>query len=120
VVGVSLIIGIMFGIIGSLLLKSIVHIHQSAVIESFTLFLVALVAYYLGDFVEASGVAALIICAVMFANYGWYNMSAQGKETSSVIFKMLSLFGEAIIFTMLGVGLFNTEYTVFSINFTIG
>jgi NhaP-type Na+/H+ or K+/H+ antiporter len=72
---VSLVIGIVFGVIGSILLKSIVHIHQSAVIESFTLFLVALIAYYLGDLVEASGVVALIICAVIFANYAWYNMS---------------------------------------------
>jgi hypothetical protein len=33
---------------------------------------------------------------------------------------MLSLFGEAIIFTMLGVGLYNADHSVWSVNFTLG
>jgi NhaP-type Na+/H+ or K+/H+ antiporter len=84
------------------------------------LFLVAIVGYFLGDLIGASGVAALIITALIYKNYAWYNMSSHGKKTSSEMFSTLKFFGEAIIFCTISVGVFNMNYSSWAFGFAIG
>jgi NhaP-type Na+/H+ or K+/H+ antiporter len=81
---------------------------------------VAIIGYYIGDLVGASGVAALIVSAVVYKNYAWYNMSKAAKASSSEMFSMLKFFGEAIIFCTISVGFFNSEYSSWSFGFTLG
>jgi NhaP-type Na+/H+ or K+/H+ antiporter len=81
---------------------------------------VAIIGYYIGDLIGASGVAALIVSAVVYKNYAWYNMSKSAKASSSEMFSMLKFFGEAIIFCTISVGIFNAEYNSWSWSFTLG
>jgi NhaP-type Na+/H+ or K+/H+ antiporter len=93
---------------------------ESAIAQCVTLFLVAVVGFYFGDIVGASGVAALVVSAVMYKNFAWYNMSKSAKTSSTTIFNLLKFFGEAIIFSTISVGFFSKDYASWSIVFTVG
>ena len=43
----------------------------------------------------------------MMANYTWYNMSPQGKQSSVVIFKFLGFLAESFVFSYLGLTFFS-------------
>jgi NhaP-type Na+/H+ or K+/H+ antiporter len=80
---VSVSIGLVLGLIGSYVLKKVTALTENAIAQCVTLFLIACVGYYLGDLVGASGVAALIVSAVMYKNFAWYNMSKVARHSSS-------------------------------------
>jgi NhaP-type Na+/H+ or K+/H+ antiporter len=79
---VSIAIGVVIGIIGSLILKKVTSLTESVVPQLVTLFLVAIVGFYAGDIVKASGVASLVTSAVIYKNFAWYNMSAPARKSS--------------------------------------
>ena len=74
----------------------------------------ALMTYYIAESLKASGVTALIVCAILQAQYAWYNLSPQGKHASGVTVGTMGFFAEAYIFTIIGLGLmqFSTTWWV--------
>lgn len=80
---VSIAIGAVIGIIGSLILKKVTSLTESVVPQLVTLFLVAIIGFYAGDIVKASGVASLVVSAVIYKNFAWYNMSAPARKSST-------------------------------------
>jgi NhaP-type Na+/H+ or K+/H+ antiporter len=117
---VSVGVGLVLGLIGSFILKKFTALTESAIAQCSTLFLIACVGYYLGDLLGASGVASLIVSAVIYKNFAWYNMSAEAKKSSESMFDLLKFFGEAIIFSTISVGFFSTTHASWAISFTIG
>jgi len=68
---------------------------------------VGFISYLIGD-LYTSGVVSIITTALMFAMYGWYNLSDQGKYVSGISYKMLAYTMEALVFAKLGIGLINS------------
>jgi NhaP-type Na+/H+ or K+/H+ antiporter len=63
-------------------------------------------SYGVGDLLKQSGVVALLSTGVMFGQYGYYNLSAKGRTSSSVFFKFLAFIFEGYVFVLMGFGLF--------------
>lgn len=74
----SLGIGFVFGFLGCLLLKYMRVITKQAKWETFFMLVVGFISYLVGD-LWTSGVISIIATASMFAIYGWYNLSVQGR-----------------------------------------
>ena len=74
----SFAIGFIFGFLGCLILKYYRALTRASHVESVFILLVGYISYVTGDMAGVSGVVSIITTAVMFAMYGWYNLSEQG------------------------------------------
>jgi NhaP-type Na+/H+ or K+/H+ antiporter len=66
-------------------------------------------SYGLGDFLGTSGVSSLLITGLIFSQYGYYNLSANGKFLTPVLFKNLAFLFQGIVFILLGLGFISYE-----------
>ena len=71
------------------------------------LFSFAYVSYVLAELWHISGIITLLTCSIVMANYAWYNLSPQGKQSSVVIFKFLGFLAECFVFSYLGLTFFS-------------
>ena len=107
----SILCGFIFAILSSLLLKKVRPLTKSPVLECTMVFVIAYVSYVLAELWSLSGIITLLTCSVMMANYTWYNLSPQGKQSSAVIFKFLGCCSESFVFSYLGLTFFSyTSY----------
>jgi len=82
----SLAIGLVYGLIGSYILKRMRFLTVSAVKETLLIFCFGYLAYGTGELAHMSGIISLLTSGVVMAHYAWYNLSPQGKHVSSVAF----------------------------------
>ena len=61
----ALLVGLTFGILTGLATKYFRFMTRSPIQETFFILLMGLMAYYLGEELEASGVTSLIVCTIM-------------------------------------------------------
>ena len=61
----ALLVGFFFGMITCLATKYLRFLTRNPIQETFFMMLMALLAYYVGEILYASGVSALILCAVL-------------------------------------------------------
>ena len=85
----SMAMGILFAIACALLLKKVRSLTKTPVSENACIFSFAYVSYVLAELWHLSGIITLLTCSVMMANYAWFNLSPQGKQSSVVIFSFL-------------------------------
>ena len=71
----ALLVGLTFGFLTGLVTKYFRFMTRSPIQETFFILLMGLMAYYIGEELEASGVTSLIVCTIMQAQYAWYNLS---------------------------------------------
>ena len=71
----SILVGFAFGILSGLLTKYCRFLDKSPIHETFLIIMLGLMAYYVGEAFEASGVTSLIVCSILQAQYAWYNLS---------------------------------------------
>jgi len=103
---VSALIGVSFGFLTGLVTKHCRFLTRNAVPETLALILFAFMSYYVADMFKYSGIISIIVTAVMQAQYSWYNLSKQGKESSALTVQSLGYFSEALIFCYIGIGIF--------------
>jgi len=103
---VSLAIGIFFGLMGSYVLKELRFLTVSAIKETLFVFSVGILAYTVSLVGDMSGIITLLTCSVILAHYAWFNLSPQGKHTSSVTLQVLGFLAEAFVFTYIGLSIF--------------
>lgn len=103
----SIMCGIITAILSSLMLKRVRGLTKSPVIECSMMFSIAYVSYVLAELWHISGIISLLTCSVMMANYTWYNLSAQGKQSSVIVFKFLGFLAESFVFSYLGLTFFS-------------
>ena len=101
----ALLVGALCGFLCGLATKHFRFLTRSPIQETYFMFLMALMAYYVGEGLGASGVTSLIFCAVLQAQYAWYNLSPQGKHASGVTIATMGFLSEAYVFTIIGLGL---------------
>ena len=98
----SVIIGVLVGFIVTYLLKKCRFIAHSAIQETFLLFTVAFLTYYVSELLGQSGITSLVSCAIIMAQYAWYNLSPQGKHVTSITFQTFGYAAEAFVFSFIG------------------
>ena len=103
----SIMCGIIFAILASLLLKKVRALTKTPVSECAMIFSFAYVSYVVAELWNLSGIITLLTCSVMMANYAWYNLSPQGKQSSVVIFKFMGFLSESFVFSYLGLTFFS-------------
>jgi NhaP-type Na+/H+ or K+/H+ antiporter len=82
----SLGIGILYGLIASILLKKMRFLTVSSIKETLLIFCFGYMSYATGELTEMSGIICLLTSGIVMAHYGWYNLSPQGKHVSCVAF----------------------------------
>lgn len=82
----SISIGLVLGLIASYLFKSSRFLTVSPIKEVLLTFCFGYLAYGLGEIAHMSGIICLLTMGVVFAHYGWFNLSPQGKHLSSATF----------------------------------
>lgn len=55
-----------------------------------------------------SGIISLLSFAIMQAHYSWYNLSPQGKATTSVTYEFLGKTAEATVYSYVGISLYTS------------
>ena len=103
----SIFVGIIFGLMCSYTLKRIRTLTKSPVSECAMIFVYAYIAYIAAELWHLSGIITLLTAAVVMANYAWFNLSPQGKQSSTVIFQFVGFIAEGFVFSYLGLTFFS-------------
>ena len=74
-VSISIALGIVFGVICTLLIKHCRFISHSAINESALFLSFALLSYYVSELLEASAIATLLVTSIVLSHYAFYNLS---------------------------------------------
>jgi len=102
----SLGIGILTGVISSLMFKYMRFLTHSSITETLIIFIIAMLTYYVSEALELSGMISLLTCGICMAHYTWYNLSPQGKTISSVAVSIFGAAAESIVFAYIGLCVF--------------
>jgi len=121
---ISVAMGVIFGFSGALLFKHVRFLNESPVTEMFVMFAWAMSAYFVTSLIvisglEMSGIIALLVCAIIQGHYTWYNLSPQGKSTTSVTVAFLGATMEAAVYSYIGIALYSSIPTYWSWNFIL-
>ena len=111
---VSIILGLVFGLGQSYLMKKVRSLTRDPVAECAIIFAVAYISYVVAELLHQSGIISLLFCGITMAHYGWYNLSPQGQTTSSVVFQFLGFIAEGFVFCYLGLTFFSYRTMPFS------
>jgi solute carrier family 9 (sodium/hydrogen exchanger), member 8 len=99
----SVAIGSLCGFVGALMTKHFRFISHSAIGESSLIISFAMIGYFISEILELSGIVSLLMTAIVMSQYTFYNLSPQGRNTSTVIFSTLGYVAESSVFAYLGV-----------------
>ena len=100
--GLSIIVGIVFGFAYSYLTKVARFLAQNVIAESFVLLSVAMISYFVAELIEVSAIVSLLTTSIIMSHYAWHNLSPQGKHVTSITFQMLGFASEAATFCYVG------------------
>lgn len=119
---VSILIGIIFGFLCCLMFKHMRFLSVSVVTETFLMTAFGFSAYFVAQItviigIEMSGIIALLVFAIIQAHYTWYNLSPQGKATTSVTYEFLGKSAEAAVYSYVGISLYTSIPGFWSFSF---
>ena len=103
----SLLIGIVCGLMGTLMIKHFRFLTISVVKETLVILVIGFIAYFIADAVEYSGIISLLAAGVVMARYAWHNLSIQGKIITGMTFNTIGYFSESFVFVYLGIVFYN-------------
>ncbi|KAK7607711.1 Sodium/hydrogen exchanger family-domain-containing protein [Phyllosticta paracitricarpa] len=101
----SLIIGIVIGVLTSLLLK-FTYVRRFPKIESCLVILIAYASYFFSNAIHMSGIVSLLFCGICLKHYAYHNMSRRTQLTTKFVFQVMAQLSENFIFIYLGLSLF--------------
>jgi NhaP-type Na+/H+ or K+/H+ antiporter len=82
----SVSVGAGSGFIASLMTKHFRFISHSAIGESSLLISFAMIGYFISEIFNLSGIVSLLSTAIVMTHYTFFNLSPQGKNTTSILF----------------------------------
>jgi sodium/hydrogen exchanger-like protein 6/7/sodium/hydrogen exchanger 8 len=103
----SLLIGIVCGLLGTLMIKKFRFLTISVVKETLVILVVGFIAYFIADAIEYSGIISLLAAGVVMARYAWHNLSIQGKIITGMTFNTIGYLSESFVFVYLGIVFYN-------------
>ena len=116
---VSTLIGCVFGLMQSYLMKRVRSLTRDPVAECAIIFAVGYISYVVAEMLHQSGIITLLFSGIVMSHYGWYNLSPQGQTTSSVVFQFLGFIAEGFVFCYLGLTFFSYRTMPFSISLVL-
>jgi len=109
---VSILAGIFFGVLGSLMFKYLRWLSGNSVLETFLFCIMGLLSYYAGTGLFVNNVRLSGICiyvtGIIFGHYAYYNLSPQGKAVTKVTISFMGHAGEAGIWCYVGLALYSS------------
>lgn len=115
----SLILGLVMGLICTLFLKKMKHYKLHRVQECSIIIFFAFFSYTIAELLGLSPIISLLFSAMFMSHYTFYNLSFQAREESSIVSKIMSNIAEAFVFTYLGLTFISMSDTSFSLNFLL-
>jgi sodium/hydrogen exchanger-like protein 6/7 len=113
----SLLVGIIVGLLCTLFLKKMKYFRLHRVQECCIIIFFAFFSYSISQILGLSAIISLLFCAMFMSHYSFYNISFQAREESSVVARIMSSISEAFIFTYLGLTFIPMMNSSFSITF---
>lgn len=109
---VSLTIGLLFGFLTSFIFKHAGFLRVNAVTETFLILALSMLSYFVAEMTELagirmSGIISLLTCGIIQSHYTYYNLSPQGKITSTLTIRFLGTAAEAGIYSYIGLSLYS-------------
>ncbi|KAF2087026.1 sodium/hydrogen exchanger 8 /H(+) exchanger 8 [Saccharata proteae CBS 121410] len=101
----SLVIGLVVGVMTSLLLK-FTYVRRYPKIESCLVVLIAYASYFFSNAIHMSGIVSLLFCGICLKHYAYHNMSRRTQLTTKFVFQVMAQLSENFIFIYLGLSLF--------------
>lgn len=114
----SLGLGIAVGLISAFVFKQVKTLQHHPVLEIFLILLFGYSSYLIAEMLALSGIMTLFFCGVVMSHYSYHNISAQSQLGSVVSITTFAFAAEAFLFTYLGLSIFSTESSAFSLSFT--
>ena len=105
--GISMALGVVFGLGVSLLLKHSSLNHYPN-IETCLVALTAYTSYFLSNGLSMSGIVSLLFCGITLKHYAYHTMSRRTQRATKYIFSTLAQLTENFIFIYLGLSLFTS------------
>lgn len=103
----SIIIGVIMGLLSSIVLKNCRFLTVNPVIECNLIFVFGYLAYSITELFHFSGIIALLTSGILMSKYSWYNLSPQAKQVTSIAFQVVGYAVEAFVFGYLGITFFS-------------
>lgn len=107
---ISLSIGVIFGFITSLAFKNCAFLRVNPITETFLMFAFSVMSYFISNAIvikgiTMSGITSLLTCAIIQSHYTYYNLSPQGKTTSTLTVTFMGTAAEAAVYSYVGIAL---------------
>ncbi len=120
----SLTIGLIFGLMTSLIFKKASFLRVSAITETFLLLAFGMISYFIADLtivagIKMSGIISLLTCGIVMSHYTYYNLSEQGKVASTITFTFLGHSAEAGVYSYIAIALYSNIPGWWSFEFII-
>ena len=101
------------GVKGSVVLERHAHVETSLVM------IAPYCAYAAAEFLQLSGIVAILFCGIAMAHYARPNLSSAARRDSAVIFKTLAVLAETFVFLYMGVSLFLEDQAWSTVPFAV-
>lgn len=116
---ISVLIGIVIGIVAALLLKYCRFLNSANIQEILILFSSGFVGYVISEIMHYSGIISLFTCSIMLIHYAYYNCSEKTKGTINLSFGTIGFGAEAFVFAYVGCSFFSFKSYDWSFEFII-
>lgn len=116
----SIVIGGVIGFISSIIFKKFRILTHSSIIECALMFCFGYLSYVIAEFIEVSGIVSLLACGIFMGQFTWYNLSPQGKHSTSIAFQVIGFMIEAFVFSYLGLTIFSYMDHDWSLGLCVG
>ncbi|CDW83475.1 sodium hydrogen exchanger [Stylonychia lemnae] len=103
----SILVGIVTGIISSIVTKNFRFLTVKPVVECTLIFSFGYLSYCVAELFHFSGIISLLASSILMAKYSWYNLSPQSKQVTSIAFNVIGYAVEAFVFGYLGLTFFS-------------
>jgi NhaP-type Na+/H+ or K+/H+ antiporter len=121
---VSIAIGVVFGLITSIIFKNFSFLRVSAITETFLLIALSMIAYFYSEMcviagIKMSGIISLLTAGIVQSHYTYHNLSEQGKVTSTLTVTFLGHCAEAGVYSYIAIALYANIPGWWSVEFII-
>lgn len=113
----SIILGALFGLIASWLLKVSEALDEDPTHQTAVILYMAYISYLIATMLGISGVITMLVCSIVLGHYAWYNITAEAKHGSSIAVHFLGFASESLTFVYLGMSIVAYSTNNFSIYF---
>ncbi|KAL4472438.1 hypothetical protein ABPG74_018387 [Tetrahymena malaccensis] len=98
----SIISGMFFGILCTLLLKHFSFLNQTVIHEILLVFMCSYSGYCIIEYFNLSGIISLLVSGFIIGYYGFHNLSDKAKICANVTFQTISCGAENFLFAFVG------------------